>query len=101
VVGECLYVHTTHVAFEIGKLEKEMELRQAAEERATAAEHSSSLMQLDLKKAKAELQKVHEDLQTHQHKVSSTPYTCFTHTGVMSPTAGDGDTTPSRDRECN
>ena len=60
------------VAFASGRLEKEVELRQAAEERATAAEHSSSMLQLDLKKAKAELQKIQEDLQSQQNLVSTT-----------------------------
>lgn len=59
-----------HVAYAGVRLEKEVELRQAAEERATAAEHSSSLLQLDLKKAKSELQKLQEDLHCQQNLVS-------------------------------
>lgn len=52
------------------KLEKEVELRQAAEERAATAEHQYSLLQLELKKLKTELQKMEENL-TSQHAVVS------------------------------
>ena len=56
-----------------GKLEKEVELRQAAEERAATAEHQYSLLQLELKKSKTELQKVEEDLTSQHAMVSPAP----------------------------
>ena len=56
-----------------GKLEKEVELRQAAEERAATAEHQYSLLQLELKKSKTELQKMEENL-ISQHAMVSPAY---------------------------
>ena len=56
----------------VGKLEKEVELRQAAEERAATAEHQCSLLQLELKKAKSELQTMEENLASQQTTVNLT-----------------------------
>ena len=56
-----------------GKLEKEVELRQAAEERVATAEHQCSLLQLELKKSKMELLKVEENLTSQQAMVSPAP----------------------------
>ena len=53
-----------------GKLEKEVELRQAAEERAATAEHQFSLLQLELKKSKSELQMMEDNLSSQQAMVS-------------------------------
>ena len=56
-----------------GKLEKEVELRQAAEERAATAEHQFSLLQLELKKSKSELQMMEDNLSSQQAMVSPSP----------------------------
>lgn len=48
-------------------------MRQAAEERAATAEHQFSLLQLELKKSKSEMQMLEENLASQQAVVSPTP----------------------------
>lgn len=66
-----------------GKLEKEVELRQAAEERAATAEHQFSLLQLELKKSKSELQMMEDNLSSQQAMVSPSPISAVTPTFVI------------------